>query len=147
VAVARSILVIIWVLLPDTEAQFVDLGADYYTTRPIPERRVRHPIRELQALATPSRSTRPPVSSQQGFLDQAAVPAALYEPTGYVNAPRQERQGAVERRPDPPRERHAQRPESPCGAGTREGPDSAVLTTSLTTIELRWGHSRSAIVS
>ncbi len=49
-AVARSILVIIWVLLPDTEAQFVDLGADYYTTRTIPERRVRHPIRELQAL-------------------------------------------------------------------------------------------------
>lgn len=50
VAVGRSILVIIWVLLPDTEAQFVDLGADYYTTRTIPERRVRHLIRELQAL-------------------------------------------------------------------------------------------------
>ena len=49
-AVARSILVIIWVLLPDTEVQFVDLGADYYTTRTIPERRVRHPICELQAL-------------------------------------------------------------------------------------------------
>ena len=50
VAVGRSILVIIWVLLLDTEAQFVDLGADYYTTRTIPERRVRHLIRELQAL-------------------------------------------------------------------------------------------------
>jgi transposase len=50
VAVGRSILVIIWALLSDTEAQFVDLGADYYATRTNPERRVRHHIRELQAL-------------------------------------------------------------------------------------------------
>ncbi|MGZ4567770.1 MAG: IS110 family transposase, partial [Blastococcus sp.] len=50
VAVGRSILVIIWALLSDTEAQFVDLGADYYANRTNPERRVRHHIRELQAL-------------------------------------------------------------------------------------------------
>ena len=50
VAVGRSILVIIWALLSDTEAQFVDLGPDYYANRTNPERRVRHHIRELQAL-------------------------------------------------------------------------------------------------
>jgi transposase len=50
VAVGRSILVIIWALLSDPEAQFIDLGADYYATRTNPERRVRHHIRELQAL-------------------------------------------------------------------------------------------------
>src|SRR4051794_37313155 len=50
VAVGRSILVIIWALLSDTEAQFVDLGQDYYANRTNPERRVRHHLRELQAL-------------------------------------------------------------------------------------------------
>jgi len=50
VAVGRSILVIIWALLSDTDAQFVDLGADYYANRTNPERRARHHIRELQAL-------------------------------------------------------------------------------------------------
>jgi hypothetical protein len=30
--------------------QFIDLGADHDATRPNPERRVRHHIRELQAL-------------------------------------------------------------------------------------------------
>jgi transposase len=50
VAVGRSILVIVWTLLSDTEAQFVDLGPDYYANRVNPERRVRHLVRELQAL-------------------------------------------------------------------------------------------------
>ena len=50
VAVGRSILVIIWALLSDTEAQFVDLGPDYYAVRNNPERKARHHIRELQAL-------------------------------------------------------------------------------------------------
>src|SRR4051812_15682333 len=31
-AIGRSILVIIWALLSDTDAQFIDLGADYYAT-------------------------------------------------------------------------------------------------------------------
>ena len=30
VAIGRSILVIIWALLSDTDAQFIDLGSDYY---------------------------------------------------------------------------------------------------------------------
>jgi hypothetical protein len=50
VAVGRSILVIIWALLSDEQAQFVDLGPDYYANRNNPERRARHHIRELQTL-------------------------------------------------------------------------------------------------
>jgi transposase len=50
VAVGRSILVIVWALLSDDDAQFVDLGPDYYATRTNPERKVRQHIRELQAL-------------------------------------------------------------------------------------------------
>ena len=50
VAVGRSILVIIWALLSDEEAQFIDLGPDYYANRNNPERKARHHIRELQAL-------------------------------------------------------------------------------------------------
>jgi transposase len=50
VAVGRSILVIIWALLSDDDAQFVDLGPDYYASRNNPERKARHHIRELNAL-------------------------------------------------------------------------------------------------
>ncbi len=50
VAIGRSILVIVWALLSDDDAHFVDLGPDYYATRTNPERKVRQHIRELQAL-------------------------------------------------------------------------------------------------
>jgi transposase len=50
VAIGRSILVIIWALLSDEQAQFVDLGPDFYATRANPERKVRQHVRELQAL-------------------------------------------------------------------------------------------------
>jgi transposase len=50
VAVGRSILVIVWALLSDDDAEFVDLGPEYYATRTNPERKVRQHIRELQAL-------------------------------------------------------------------------------------------------
>jgi transposase len=50
VAVGRSILVVIWALLSDEQAQFTDLGPDYYAARNNPERKARHHIRELQAL-------------------------------------------------------------------------------------------------
>jgi transposase len=50
VAIGRSILVVIWALLSDEQAQFIDLGPDYYTSRNNPERKARHHIRELQAL-------------------------------------------------------------------------------------------------
>ena len=50
VAVARSILVIIWHLLDDPHARFVDLGADYYDKRVNKDRRTRDLIRQLKAL-------------------------------------------------------------------------------------------------
>jgi transposase len=50
VAVGRSILVIVWALLSDDDAEFVDLGPEYYASRTNPERKVRQHIRELQAL-------------------------------------------------------------------------------------------------
>jgi len=50
VAVARSILVIIWHLLSDPEAHFIDLGSDFYDKRINPERRKRAHIHQLEAL-------------------------------------------------------------------------------------------------
>jgi transposase len=50
VAVARSILVIIWQLLSDPTARFRDLGSDYYTTRINVERKARSHIAQLTAL-------------------------------------------------------------------------------------------------
>jgi len=50
VAVARSILVIIWHLLADPHATYHDLGTDYYTTHIDKQRRQRHLIQQLQAL-------------------------------------------------------------------------------------------------
>ena len=50
VAVARSILVIVWHLLADPCARFIDLGADYYERRINNDRRTRNLVRQLQAL-------------------------------------------------------------------------------------------------
>jgi transposase len=50
VAVARSILVIVWHLLADPTARFHDLGADYYSSRIDKDRKTRNHIRQLQAL-------------------------------------------------------------------------------------------------
>ena len=50
VAVGRSILVAIWALLSDEQAQFVDLGPHFYAARTNPSRKVRQHVRELQAL-------------------------------------------------------------------------------------------------
>jgi transposase len=50
VAVARSILVIIWHLLRDPAARFHDLGPDYHTTHINTERKTRNHIRQLEAL-------------------------------------------------------------------------------------------------
>jgi transposase len=49
VAIGRSILVIVPVLLSDEQAQFVDLGPDCYAACTTPERKVRQHVRELQA--------------------------------------------------------------------------------------------------
>jgi transposase len=50
VAVARSILVIIWHLLADPAARYHDLGAGYYASRTDTGRKVRSHIRQLEAL-------------------------------------------------------------------------------------------------
>jgi len=50
VAVARSILVIVWQLLSDPTARFHDLGPDYHTSRVATERRVRNHIAQLTAM-------------------------------------------------------------------------------------------------
>jgi transposase len=50
VAVARSILVIIWHLLSDPAARFCELGPDYHATRINTQRKARGHIRQLEAL-------------------------------------------------------------------------------------------------
>jgi transposase len=50
VAVARSILVIIWHLLKNPEARFTDLGYGYYQARTDTDRRLRNHTRQIQAL-------------------------------------------------------------------------------------------------
>ena len=50
VAVARSILVIVWHLLADPAARYHDLGAGYYTSRIDKNRKTRNHVRQLEAL-------------------------------------------------------------------------------------------------
>jgi transposase len=50
VAVARSILVIVWQLLSDPSARFRDLGSEYHTSRINIERRMRNHIAQLAAM-------------------------------------------------------------------------------------------------
>jgi transposase len=50
VAVARSILVIIWHLLADPAARYQDLGAGYYASRIDTGRKARNHVRQLEAL-------------------------------------------------------------------------------------------------
>jgi len=50
VAVARSILVIVWHLLSDPTARFHDLGVDYYTRNVNTVRRTRSLVHQLEVL-------------------------------------------------------------------------------------------------
>jgi transposase len=50
VAVARSILVIVWHLLADPTSRYCDLGPDFFDTRITPERRKQNHIHQLEAL-------------------------------------------------------------------------------------------------
>jgi transposase len=50
VAIARSILVIVWHLLADPTARFHDLGPDYHSSRIDKDRKTRNHVRQLQAL-------------------------------------------------------------------------------------------------
>lgn len=50
VAVARSILVIVWHLLANPDATYHDLGADYHTAHINTQRKIRNHVRQLEAL-------------------------------------------------------------------------------------------------
>jgi transposase len=50
VAVARSILVIIWHLIADPAARYTDLGYGYHQARTDIDRKLRNHIRQIQAL-------------------------------------------------------------------------------------------------
>ncbi len=50
VAVERSIIIVVWHLLTDPNARFVDLGSDFYERRVNKERRTRDLVRQLMAL-------------------------------------------------------------------------------------------------
>lgn len=50
VAIARSVLVIVWHLLADPTARFHDLGADFHTSRIDKDGKTRNHVRQLQAL-------------------------------------------------------------------------------------------------
>jgi transposase len=50
VAIERSLLIIIWHLLDDPSARFVDLGADFYERKVDRQRRTRQLVRQLVAL-------------------------------------------------------------------------------------------------
>jgi hypothetical protein len=50
VAIARSILVIVWHLLADRTARYHDLGSAYYASRTDKDRKMRTHVRQLEAL-------------------------------------------------------------------------------------------------
>jgi len=50
VAVARSILIIIWHLLADPGARFTDLGPGYYQARTDKDKKIKNHIRQIEAL-------------------------------------------------------------------------------------------------
>jgi transposase len=50
VAVARSILVIIWHLLADPQARYTDLGPGYYQARTDKDKKIKNHIRQIEAL-------------------------------------------------------------------------------------------------
>jgi len=50
VAVARSIMIIVWHLLSDPQARYRDLGADWYERRTDKDKKIRNHIRQLEAL-------------------------------------------------------------------------------------------------
>jgi hypothetical protein len=51
VAVARSILVIVWHLLSHPTTCYRDLGADYHTSRVNTDRKIRNLVYQLEALS------------------------------------------------------------------------------------------------
>ncbi|MHB8696248.1 MAG: IS110 family RNA-guided transposase [Solirubrobacteraceae bacterium] len=63
VAVARSILVIVWHLLANPTSRYRDLGSDFYATRINKNRRQRHLVRQLEALGYTVTLEAPPIAA------------------------------------------------------------------------------------
>ena len=63
VAVARSILVIVWHLLANPASRYRDLGSDFYATRINKNRRQRHLVRQLEALGYTVTLEAPPIAA------------------------------------------------------------------------------------
>ncbi len=63
VAVARSILVIVWHLLANPTTRYHDLGSDFYASRIDKARRTRHLVRQLQALGHTVTLEAPPMAA------------------------------------------------------------------------------------
>ena len=82
VAIARSILVIVWHLLADPTARYHDLGAGYYASRIDKDKKARNHIRQLQALgfAVTLTQQQPDPSLQPHPYPKPASPAAAAYP-------------------------------------------------------------------
>lgn len=78
VAVARSILVIIWHLLAGRGARFEDLGADYHQNRTDTGRKIRNHIRQLQALGFDGVIPAPPDPHRPASTSTRPGPAAAH---------------------------------------------------------------------
>ena len=75
VAVARSMLVIIWHLLSGPYARFTDLGSDYHQHRVDKDRRARDLVRQLQALgATSLPSAQRHKAPNRDYVPSGALP-------------------------------------------------------------------------
>ena len=80
VAVARSILVIVWHLLADPTARYHDLGADFYASRIDTDRKTRTHIRQLAGTRLhrhphPGRLTTPPTTPPEEQGGGSLLPA------------------------------------------------------------------------
>ena len=82
VAIARSILVIVWHLLADPTARYHDLGAGYYASRIDKDKKARNHTRQLQALgfAVTLTQQQPDPSLQPHPYPKPASPAAAAYP-------------------------------------------------------------------
>ncbi len=78
VAVARSILIIVWHLLADPTKRFHELGADYHTTRINQGRKIRNLVRQLEALG--QTVTLQPTAARQPEIPHPNPRSGRYQP-------------------------------------------------------------------
>jgi len=84
VAVARSILVIIWHLLSNPEARYTDLGPGYYQGRLAIGRKLRNHIRQIQALGFDVTIAKTDVITGPGQLPRAHLRWIIFRSAGHA---------------------------------------------------------------